>query len=131
MEMKIAFPGGKKVSAELEGFTLMTDQPREGGGEGSAPTPFQLFLASLGTCAGIFVLGFCQKRNLPTQGLELTQTTHWDEAKHLVRKVDLEIRVPAGFPEKYHDSLIRAAELCLVKRTLQDPPKFEIAVKAG
>lgn len=131
MEMKIAFPGSKKVSAEFKDFRVLTDQSKADGGEESAPSPFQLFLASLATCAGIYVLGFCQKRNLPTEGLELTQKAHWDEARHLLDRVELEIRLPPGFPEKYRDSLIRSAELCTVKRTLQDPPKFEISVKAG
>lgn len=127
--MKIRFPGNKKVSAEFDGYTVMTDQPQEAGGDGSAPAPFNLFLASLGTCAGIFVLSFCRKRGIPTEGLELTQTNDWDEEKHLVRKVSLEIRVPQGFPEKYRDTLIKTAELCTVKRHLHEPPAFDVTVK--
>ena len=126
IEMKIRFPGNKKVSAEFDGFTVMTDQPRDAGGEGSAPAPFDLFLASLGTCAGIFVLGFCQKRSISTEGLEICQTMEWDETKHLVTKVTLKIILPKDFPEKYRDSLVKTAELCTVKRHLHEPPQFEI-----
>jgi len=129
MEMKIAFPGNKKVSAEFGGFTVLTDQPQEAGGDGTAPAPFDLFLASLGTCAGIFVLSFCQKRGIPTEGLEIVQKAEWDDVKHLVTKVTLEIRLPAGFPEKYRDSLVKTAELCTVKRHLHAPPSFEILTK--
>jgi ribosomal protein S12 methylthiotransferase accessory factor len=129
MEMKIVLPGGKKVAAEFAGLKVLTDQPVEDGGESSAPSPFQLFLASLGTCAGFFVLSFCQKRGIPTQGIELVQTAHWDETKHLVTKISLEIRVPAGFPEKYKESLVSAASLCTVKRHLQAPPAFEIVAR--
>jgi len=131
MEMRIRFPGNKKVSAEFDDFTVLTDQPKEAGGDGAAPAPFDLFLASIGTCAGIFVLSFCQKRNLPTAGLEIVQTTERDEEKHLVTKVRLEIRVPAGFPEKYRDSLASAASLCTVKRHLNAPPRFEVVTKTA
>jgi putative redox protein len=129
MEMTIRFPGYKKVSAEFEGFTVLTDQPKDAGGDGAAPAPFDLFLASIGTCAGIFVLSFCQKRAIPTDGIEILQTTERDEAKHLVSKIALEIRIPAGFPEKYRDSLVKAAELCTVKRHLMEPPRFEVTTK--
>jgi putative redox protein len=131
MEMKITFPGNKKVAAAFGGFTVMTDQPQDAGGDGSAPAPFDLFLASLGTCAGIFVLSFCRKRGLPTEGLELTQTADWDEAAHKVAKVVITIRLPKGFPEKYRDSLISTANLCTVKKHLAAPPAFEIRTAAS
>ena len=127
--MMIRFPGNKKVAAEFEGFTVTTDQPVENGGDGSAPAPFDLFLASLGTCAGIFVLSFCRKRDLPTEGLSIRQTMAWDETKRLVTKVTLDISLPKGFPEKYRDSLIKTAELCTVKRHLHEPPSFEISTR--
>lgn len=126
MEMKIRFPGNKKVTAEFDGFTVTTDQPKEAGGDGSAPAPFELFLASLGTCAGIFVLSFCRKRDLPTEGLELTQTAEWDDAAHRVSKIVLKIRLPKGFPEKYRDSVISTANLCTAKKHIINPPEFEI-----
>ena len=58
MEMIIDFPGGARVDAHFRGHTLPTDQPAGGGGEDSAPMPFEVFLASIGTCAGIYILGF-------------------------------------------------------------------------
>lgn len=131
MEMKIRFPGNKKVTAEFDGYTVTTDQPKEAGGDGTAPAPFDLFLASLGTCAGIFVLSFCRKRDLPTEGLELTQTAEWDDAAHRVSKVNIKIRLPKGFPEKYRDSLISTANLCTVKKHLAAPPAFEIVTEAS
>lgn len=126
MEMTISFPGGKKVAAEFDGRTVLTDQPKEAGGDGAGPAPFELFLASLGTCAGIFVLSFCKKRNLPTEGLSIAQTAHWDDAEHRVSKVSLKIRLPKDFPEKYRDSVISTANLCTVKKHLAKPPEFEI-----
>ena len=99
MEMVIDFPGGAKVDAHFGPYTVNTDQPPMGGGEGSAPTPFAVFLASIGTCAGIYVLGFCKQRNLPTDGIRIVQRMHSDPFSGMVSQVDLEIQAPASFPE--------------------------------
>lgn len=131
MDMKITFPGNRKVAAEFDGKVVMTDQPVEAGGDGSAPAPFDLFLASLGTCAGIFVLSFCKKRDIPTEGLEIVQSAEWDEAAHRVSKVSLRIKLPKGFPEKYRESVVSTANLCTVKKHLAAPPAFEITAEAG
>jgi putative redox protein len=130
MEMIIDFPGGAKVDAHFGDFIVHTDQPPMGGGEGSAPTPFAVFLASLGTCAGIYVLGFCKQRGLPTEGIRIIQRMHNDAFSGLVGKIELEIQVPPGFPEKYRPSLVRSAELCAVKKHLENPPQFNIFTKA-
>jgi ribosomal protein S12 methylthiotransferase accessory factor len=129
MEMVIDFPGGAKVDAHFGGFTVETDQPSMGGGEGSAPTPFELFLSSIGTCAGIYVLGFCRQRNLSTEGIRIVENIHPDRATGMIERVDLEIQVPSSFPKQYHSALIRSAELCKVKKTLERPPRFEIVTK--
>jgi ribosomal protein S12 methylthiotransferase accessory factor len=122
MEMLIDFPGGSRVDAHFGGFTVSTDQPPAA----SAPTPFSVFLASIGTCAGIYVVGFCRQRGLPTDGMRIVQRTHGNPLTGMVEKIDLEIHVPADFPEKYRDSLIKSAELCAVKKHLENPPQFEI-----
>ncbi len=126
MEMIIDFPGGAKVDAHFGEFTVRTDQPYMGGGDNSAPTPFATFLASIGTCAGIYVLGFCQQRGISTEGIRIVQRMYTDPFTRLVGKVQLEIQVPPTFPEKYRDSVVRAAELCAVKKHFEHPPKFEI-----
>ncbi|MDA8131631.1 MAG: OsmC family protein [Elusimicrobia bacterium] len=126
-EMEITFPGGKKVNALWHGFEIATDQPKGGGGDNSAPAPFDLFLASLGTCAGIFVLGFIQSRGLSTEGLKIVQEMDWDPEAHLMKKITFRITLPKGFPEKYKGAVIKAAEQCLVKRTIANPPEFEIS----
>ncbi len=130
MEMRITFPGGKKVNADFGGTTVPTDQPVDSGGGGSAPTPFDYFLASLGTCAGIYVLSFCQQRGIPTERVSLRQSTEFvrgDDGKQRLSRVSLEILVPPDFPEKYHGALVKAAELCAVKKALMHPPAFDIA----
>jgi len=129
MEMVIDFPGGARVDAHFGPHTVNTDQPPMGGGEGSAPTPFAIFLSSIGTCAGIYVLGFCKKRGLSTEGIRIIQRVHNDPETRMISKVDLEIQVPPDFPEKYHDSLIRSADLCAVKKHLENPPQFEVFTK--
>lgn len=129
MEMIIDFPGGARVDAHFGPYTVKTDQPPMGGGEGSAPTPFAVFLASIGTCAGIYVLGFCRQRGLPTDGIRIIQRMHTNPFSGMVEKIDLEIQVPPTFPEKYRPSLVRAAELCAVKKHFEYPPQFEITTR--
>jgi ribosomal protein S12 methylthiotransferase accessory factor len=126
MEMIVDFPGGDRVDAHFGPFTVMTDQPSPSGEAGSAPTPFSLFLASIATCAGIYVLGFCKQRNLPTEGIRIIQRSHTNKMTGMVENVDLEIQIPAGFPEKYLPSLVRSAELCAVKKHIENPPEFKV-----
>jgi putative redox protein len=130
MEMVIDFPGGARVDAHFDNYTVSTDQPPMGGGEGSAPTPFNVFLASIGTCAGIYVLGFCRQRGLPTEGIHLVQRIHRDPETGMVGEIDLEIQVPPSFPEKYYESLVRTASMCAVKKHIEHPPKFSVITKA-
>lgn len=129
MEMIIDFPGGAKVDAHFGSFTVKTDQPSPSGEEGSAPTPFSVFLASIGTCAGIYVLGFCQQRGLPTDGIRIVQRMQQDPFSGMIGNIALEIQVPPTFPEKYTASLVRSAELCAVKKHLENPPKFNVYTK--
>jgi len=100
MEMIIDFPGGQKVNASFNGFKINTDQPKESGGEGTAPDPFSLFLSSIGTCTGIYVLRFCQERKLPTEDLKLTLEAHWSETIKLVDTIELTIKTGESFPDK-------------------------------
>ncbi|MEK6256488.1 MAG: OsmC family protein [Chloroflexota bacterium] len=131
MEMIIDFPEGARVDAHFDSHTVSTDQPPQGGGEGSAPTPFAVFLASIGTCAGIYVLGFCKQRGLPTDGISIVQRMHANPmANGLVGKIELEIQVPTSFPEKYYTALVRSADQCLVKQHFENPPHFEISAIA-
>jgi len=129
MEMMIDFPGGARVDAHFDVHTVKTDQPPAGGGENSAPGPFDTFLASIGTCAGIYVLGFCRQRGISVEGMHIVQRTHTDPATGMVGQIDLEIQTPPGFPEKYLPALIRSADQCKVKKHLERPPKFDVYTK--
>jgi putative redox protein len=129
MEIMVTFPGGKKVDAEVNGMVITTDQPKLQGGEGTAPSPFVHFLASIGTCAGIYVLSFCQERGIPTDKitlLERLEYTTTEDGKSILSKILLDINVPSDFPEKYHKALLKVADQCAVKKTILHPPQFEI-----
>lgn len=129
MEIRITFPGGKKVNAEMGGIVIPTDQPVEEGGEGTAPSPFVYFLASLGTCAGIYVLGFCQQRGIDTAGLSLTQLMEFgsdETGRKRLSRLTIDITLPPAFPEKYRNAIVKTAELCTVKKVIMDPPEFVI-----
>jgi len=124
--MTVSFPGGKRVDAHYEGFTIRTDQAPHAGGEGSAPPPFDLFLASIATCAGIYVKGFCDARGIATDGLRLEMQIVPDPATRRIGRLALEIRLPAGFPDKHREAVLRAADQCAVKKHMLEPPAFEI-----
>ncbi len=126
MELTITLAGGARVDAAAQGFTIHTDQPATAGGDGSAPDPFTLFLASIGTCAGFYVGSFCRTRGIPTAGIRLVQQVIDDPATRRPRDIKLQIYLPASFPAEYRDAVVRAAGTCKVKKVLADPPAFEI-----
>jgi putative redox protein len=126
MDMKIYFPGGKRVNAEYNGFVHQTDQPQASGGSNSAPSPFELFLVSLGTCAGFYVLSFCQQRGIDAGEVELRQSMESDPKTHMIAAVHIEIILPAAFPEKYRAAVAQAAQACTVKKHLENPPRFHV-----
>ncbi len=130
MDMRVTFPGGRRVDASFGPFTVQTDQSVEGGGEGAFPEPFAYFLSSLATCAGIYVLVFCQRRSIPTDDLEVVQTATFDEKTHRLTKVAIQIRVPDGFPEKYRAAVARAAASCAIKKVLDSPPELTVETVA-
>lgn len=131
MESKfnITFDGNKKVSAHFREFTIHTDQPEKGGGENTAPSPFELFLASIGTCAGFFVASFCQSRSIPTGNIGIVQTVFRNDETHMVEKITLDIELPPDFPEKYKAAVIKTAETCIVKKHLDSPPKIIVETR--
>jgi len=131
MSIEIYFDGPKKVNARFEGFTVETDQPVRAGGEGSAPTPFALFLSSLATCAGIYIKGFCDQRSLPSGDIRLTLDYIVEPVTKNIGKFIIKIFVPADFPEKYDTALIQSASLCAVKRHLDPAIQNEITVVRG
>jgi len=131
--IRVSFPGDARVDATIGSFTVETDQPPEYGGGAAAPAPFDLFLVSIATCAGIFALKFCQARKLSTDGLDLTMDWQGHKSDPSLAAVRLRLTLPKGFPQRYHDGIVKAMDLCAVKRTIQCPPQFstELVVEAA
>ncbi|NQV02228.1 MAG: OsmC family protein [Bacteroidia bacterium] len=128
MTIETKFPGGVKVDALIDPFIISTDQSVKGGGEGSAPAPFRLFLASLVTCAGYYVKAFCDSRVLFSENISLTMDTVYDPLNKMIGKIIIKIFVPMDFPEKYDNALINASNVCAVKRHLSEQIEFETLV---
>lgn len=124
--MNICFPEGQKVNANFDDFEIKTDQSVYSGGTGEAPDPFSLFLSSIGTCTGIYVLRFCQKRNIPTDSLKLVLKTQENQKTGLVEKIDITINAGKDFPQKYKNAVLKVASLCTVKKQLENPPSINL-----
>lgn len=131
MDMVVSFPGGKRVDASFRGLTVKTDQPVQAGGQGSAPSPFEVFLASVGTCAGIYVLGFCQQRGIPTEEIRIVQSLDVNPSTYMIEQINLDIQLPKDFPEQYKEAVIRSAQMCAVKKHLENPPQFNMKTTIG
>jgi putative redox protein len=131
-EIVVTLPGGRRVDARVGKHLVQTDQPIEDGGEDTSASPFQLFLASIGTCAGVFVQGFCTKRGISSEGIRIRERPQLHPETGALMAVDLEIEVPPSFPEKYREALVRVAGKCSVKQAIQAQPTFEVrTVVAG
>lgn len=124
----VSFPGGKRVDSTLKGFTVCSDQPAYAGGEGTAPTPFEGFLASISNCAGIFALGFCNSKNIDPAGLGLTMDVETHPETRMVTKIIFNLTLPQGFPERYIPAIKKSIDLCAVKKHMMNPPEFETVV---
>ncbi|MDD8020038.1 MAG: OsmC family protein [Acidobacteriota bacterium] len=125
-EIRVTFAGQAKVKAEYKGQVILTDQPVKAGGQGTAPSPFDLFLASIATCAGYYVLSFLKQRQLPLDRVYLTVLPERTPDSKLVENIKIDIHLPGSFPEKYREAAVRAADQCLVKAHLASPPRIEI-----
>lgn len=115
VEFDIFFPGGKHVFADIDARTLWT----QNGSDLRPGSPVQTFLASVGSCAAIYLLGFCQARNLPADSLRLHEVAHVDPSTASIQSIELQVVVPPDFPERYREALGRVAEGNVVKRALQ------------
>ena len=131
MEMRISLPGGARVDAAYKGFVIRTDQPVHLGGANAAPAPFDYFLASLGTCAGFYVLSFLERRGLPTEDVILTVSPVKDPERHMVSEITIKIFLPESFPEKYRGAIVNAVDQCSVKKHLLEPPRFNTVLEFG
>ena len=130
-EMEIRFAGGKKIYSDYKGFTIQTDQSIKDGGDNSAPTPSDLFFASLGTCSGLYALRFCEKRKIDTDHLKISMKLESNPKTHMIEKIIFNVSLPQDFPEKYRSALVKSMNLCYVKKHLETPPEFEFDLNAN
>lgn len=129
--MEVTLDGGKVITAHINGKTIRTDQSVRNGGGGTAPEPFELFLASIGTCAGIYVKSFCDQRGIAAEDIRIIQSVDFDPVNRVPAVISLDIKLPSDFPEKYKSAVINAAELCLVKKTINNSPEFRVITTVG
>jgi len=130
MIVEMSFPGGVAVDAQIKGHTVHTDQPAPAG-EGSGPAPFDLFLASIGTCAAFYALRFCQQRGVDTGDLRVSLETVRDADAGRIRTLRIRVRLPAELPDKYRTAVLRSIDQCAVKRHIVEPPEFEVVTDDG
>jgi ribosomal protein S12 methylthiotransferase accessory factor len=119
------------VDALYKGFTIHTDQPVKYGGDGSAPAPFDLFLASIGTCAGFYVQKFLESRGLSTDGVHIDLVTVKDPERKMLSEISLRVVLPENFPRKYERAIVAAVNQCSVKQHIAAPPQFPVVVQIG
>lgn len=122
-EIVITLPGAQRVDAHVGRHVIHTDQ------DGAAPTPFEHFLASLGTCAGFYVQSFCAARAIPSKQIIIIERAYFD-AKGTLDYVDLDVEVPATFPEHYREALVKVVEQCSVRKAMVAQPDVRAYVKA-
>jgi len=130
-EIKVTFPDGLRVDAEYKGFTIRTDQPVHQGGEGTAPSPTDLFFVSIATCAGFYTLAFCRERGIPTEKAGIVVKMEKNQETKLIGRISIEIELPAEFPERYKRAIVKAVDTCTVKAHLMKPPVIEIGLKTS
>ena len=124
-DMTFTMPGGARVDGHVGRHVIRTDQLPDD----SAPSPFTLFLASIGACAGFYVQAFCRKRGIPTDDIRVVQHNHATPDGR-VDRVELSLELPEGFPDKYRAAIIAAAEQCTVKKHLEHPPQIGVSIAA-
>ncbi len=126
--VQVSFPGGVQVAARIDSHDILTDQPLEDGGDGAAPSPYDLFLSSVATCAGFYALRFCQQRELPTKGLAIALDIDRHPDTRRLETIRMTLSLPTDFPKKYQKAIMRSVDQCSVKKALSDPPAIELSI---
>ncbi len=127
-EINVDFGEGKKLTARTASFSIDSDQPVQEGGGGTAPTPQDLFLSSLAMCAGHYARIFCESKTISMNGMGLKIKYEMSEDGRQIKRFLYELTLPEGFPEKYKAAILRAVDLCPIKKQLMNPPAFELEI---
>ncbi|MGE8327788.1 OsmC domain/YcaO domain-containing protein [Pseudomonas urmiensis] len=126
MEIKVNFLDNLRLEAKFDDFTVVADQPIRYKGDGSAPGPFDYFLASSALCAAYFVKLYCQTRNIPTENIRLSQNNIVDPENRYNQIFKIQVELPADISEKDRQGILRSIDRCTVKKVVQTGPEFII-----
>lgn len=126
MEIKVNFLDKLRLEAKFDDFTVIADQPVRYKGDGSAPGPFDYFLASSALCAAYFVKLYCDTRNIPTENIRLSQNNIVDPENRYLQIFKIQVELPADISAKDRQGILRSIERCTVKKVVQTGPKFVI-----
>ena len=128
MEIKVNFLDNLRLEAKFDDFTVVADQPIRYKGEGSAPGPFDYFLASSALCAAYFVKLYCQARDIPTENIRLSQNNIVDPEDRYKQIFKIQVELPADMSDKDRQGILRSIDRCTVKRVVQTGPEFVIDI---
>ena len=126
MEIKVNFLDKLRLEAKFDDFTVITDQPIRYKGDGSAPSPFDYFLASSALCAAYFVRVYCLARDIPTENIRLSQNNIVDPENRYNQKFQIQVELPEDISEKDRQGILRSIDRCTVKKVVQTGPEFSI-----
>ncbi|APQ10242.1 protein involved in RimO-mediated beta-methylthiolation of ribosomal protein S12 YcaO [Pseudomonas oryzihabitans] len=126
MEIKVNFLDNLRLEAKFDDFTVIADQPIRYKGDGSAPGPFDYFLASSALCAAYFVKLYCQTRNIPTDNIRLSQNNIVDPENRYAQIFKIQVELPADISAKDRQGILRSIDRCTVKKVVQTGPEFVI-----
>lgn len=126
MEIKVNFLDNLRLEAKFDDFSVVADQPIRYKGDGSAPGPFDYFLASSALCAAYFVKLYCQARDIPTENIRLSQNNIVDPENRYKQMFKIQVELPEGISDKNRQGILRSVERCTVKRVVQNNPDFVI-----
>ena len=126
MQINVRFLENLKVEAKFDDFTLVADQPIRYKGDGTAPGPFDYFLASSAMCAAYFVKVYCVARNIPTEDIRLTQNNIVDPENRYKQTWTIDVELPESISEHDREGILKSIERCTVKKVIQQTPEFII-----
>lgn len=129
MQVNVRFLENLRLEASFDDFTITTDQPIRYKGDGTAPSPFDYFLASSALCAAYFVKVYCVARNIPTDDIKVSQNNIVDPENRYNQIFDIQIELPASISDKDREGILRAMDRCTVKKVIQESPEFKINPK--
>lgn len=127
--MIIEYQGGMKFDAYVRGHKIIADQPEDQKGNNQGPTPAELFVASVGTCIGVYALSYCQKHKIPYEKMKIK--LRWEKAFSPARisYIEVEILLPHGCPEEHKKPLLDQAKKCFVHNTITQQPPLPVNIK--